>query len=318
MCRLGLIFYKSGMILKRVLCSFRTLSDEIVIQKSIKWDCLGFHRLVFLLALLLCIVLQSLSASSADSEIHSSRTIHVVMDNNYPPYVFLDGGGILKGILVDQWRLWQEKTGIRVEIKAMDWGTALKGMKNGEFDVIDTIFETDERSSWMDFTKPYARLDVPVFFNREINGKSDVDSLKGFAVAAKVGDAAVELLRSHGVENLILFDGYETIIRAAKEHKVNVFVVDKPPALYFLYKYGIQEQYKESRSLYAGEFHRAVKKGETALLREIETGFARMSAQELQKIEGKWYGSPLVKNTPVRYFLIIAGVLYVLILSCSQ
>lgn len=236
------------------------------------------------------------------------------MDNNYPPYVFLDANGILQGILVDQWRLWQQKTGIQVEIKAMEWASALKGMKAGEFDVIDTIFKTEERSSWLDFCPPYARIEVPAFFNYEINSINDVHSLNGFVVAVKEGDAAIDLLRSHGITNLVFFTEYEAIIQAAKEHKVNVFVIDKPPALYFLYKYGMQQQYKASPPLNVGEFHRAVKKGNISLIHEIEAGFAQISAKEIQQIETKWHGSPILSAPPAKYFLLGIGALCILIL----
>lgn len=84
------------------------------------------------------------------------------MDNNYPPYVFQDGSGKLQGILIDQWKLWEKKTGVKVEITALDWGQALNRMKAGDFDVIDTIFYTDERADSFDFTKPYAQIDVSI------------------------------------------------------------------------------------------------------------------------------------------------------------
>ena len=70
-------------------------------------------------------------------------TLRVVMDNHYPPYVFEDENGLLRGILIDQWRLWEVKTGVKVEITALPWLQALERMKTGDFDVIDTIFYTE-------------------------------------------------------------------------------------------------------------------------------------------------------------------------------
>ena len=52
----------------------------------------------------------------------------------------------MQGILVDQWKLWEERTGVKVVISALPWGEALQRMTAGEFDVIDTIFYTDERA----------------------------------------------------------------------------------------------------------------------------------------------------------------------------
>jgi PAS domain S-box-containing protein len=251
-------------------------------------------------------------AASAGSP---SRTIRVAMDDNYPPYVFLDNDGMPQGILVDQWRLWQKKTGIRVEIQAMNWSSAINGMKAGAFDAIDTIFKTRDRSGWLDFSTPYARIEVPAFFRNDIKGISDIQSLDGFVVAVKEGDAAIGFLRRHGIENLMLFKGYESIIRAAKEHKVNVFVIDKPPAIYFLYKYGIYRHYNASPPLAVGEFHRAVNKGNTALLQEIEAGFAQLSAAELKQIDKKWQGSPIISSESTKYFLVGTGVLCLLVLG---
>ena len=241
--------------------------------------------------------------------------IRVVMDNNYPPFVYPGSDGRAQGVLVDQWRLWEQKTGIRVNIEAMDWGNALKGMQEGRFDVIDTIFRTKEREGWLDFTKPYARLEVPIFFNREIGGISGIASLTGFVVAAKKGDAAVDLLQREGIDNLVLFDSYEAIVRAAKEMKVNVFVVDKPPALYYLYKFNIHEQFRESPPLYVGEFHRAVGKGNTHLLRLVEDGFARVTEAELQAIDRKWHGTSIQDHFPYQLVLPAAAILLLLFLA---
>ena len=187
------------------------------------------------LRLVLAVLLTALCAIPLPAHAARPAAIKVVMDNNYPPYVFQDNNGKLQGILIDQWRLWEQKSGIKAEIHAMDWGKALSGMKRGEFDVIDTIFKTTERAEWLDFTQPYTRLEVPIFFDRDISGITDAASLKGFVVAAKSGDAAVDLLKRNGVNNLLLFNSYEAIILAAKEHKVTLFVIVKPPALYFLH-----------------------------------------------------------------------------------
>jgi len=243
-------------------------------------------------------------------------SIRVVMDDNYPPFSFKDGNGRQQGILIDQWRLWEQKTGIKAEISALDWGNAVTRMKAGEFDVIDTIFQTEERSGWLDFTRPYAKIEVPIFFNKEISGITDAASLKGFVVAAKSGDAAIDILKKSGIDSLVLFNSYEAIIRAARDHKINVFVVDKPPALYYLYKFGIIDRYKASAPLHIGSFHRAVKKGNGALLQQVEAGFRLISAKELEQIDTKWYGSTAYRDLglPLQYFTIIAGSLALLLL----
>ncbi|NCC77321.1 MAG: transporter substrate-binding domain-containing protein, partial [Clostridia bacterium] len=227
---------------------------------------------------------------------------------------FVNNKGQVQGILVDQWRLWQAKTGISVELTATDWKDALRDMKAGKYDVIDAVFKTEERQTWLDFGKPHARIEVAAYFDKAISAITTVDSLRGFAVAVKEGDAAVDLLRGHRVDNLVPFKGYEAIIQAAKDHKINVFVVDSPPALYFLHKYGLQNNFKVSLPINVGEFHRAVRKGNTALLREIEAGFALFTPDELAGIEKKWYGAPLPNGVSSTSLLIGGGSLGLVLL----
>ncbi len=251
-------------------------------------------------ALLLAIVVLLAISVPAQAE-----TITVVMDDNYPPYIFLDSNGQPQGILVDQWHLWEQKTGNTANISAMDWGEALQRMDAGEFDVIDTIFWSEAREKKYDFGKPYATLDVPLFFHKEISGISGPESVEGFIVAVKSGDYAVDYLKSHGVTGLREYPSYEAIVRAAKNGEVVVFCIDRPPAMYFLYKYGIQDQFLQTAPLYAGQFHRAVKKGDTRTLSVVEDGFNSISAAEYESIDQKWSGSPLLNPEYVRVFAIV-------------
>ena len=110
----------------------------------------------------------------------SVRTIRVVMGNNYPPYIFVDKKGGVQGILADRWRLWQEKTGIRVQLVALDWKDALVGMKAGRFDVIDAAFVTEERQGWLEFGKPYVNIEAAAFFCKNIGVYKAVDFLVVF------------------------------------------------------------------------------------------------------------------------------------------
>ena len=242
-------------------------------------------------------------------------SIKVVMDDNYPPFSFRDSSGKQQGILIDQWRLWEKRTGIRVEISAMEWDKAVAGMKMGDYDVIDTLFKTDERSAWLDFTKPHATIEVPIFFDKDIGGITDVASLKGFVVADKHEDAMIEILKQGGVDNLLLFDSFETLIQAAKEHKVNIFVMGRPPALYFLNKYGIADRFRQSVPLHVNHFYRAVAKGNLEMLQLVEGGFDRITPADLKKIDETWHGSPLPAGRSLRYFLYVAAGLGLLALS---
>jgi diguanylate cyclase (GGDEF)-like protein/PAS domain S-box-containing protein len=244
---------------------------------------------------LLCII-SACGAAAITVKKPSITTIKVVMDNNYPPYVFQDDQGNLQGILIDQWRLWEKRTGVKVEITALDWGQALGRMKAGEFDVIDTIFYTDERAKYFDFTKPYAQINVSIFFQKNISGIANVGNLKGFRVAVKKGDANADYLLKQGINSLVYYDSYQAIVQAAAKNEETIFVIDQPPGLYFLYKYAIQDQFKFSEPLYGGEFHRAVRKGNAQIISLVEDGFSLITPVEYQVIDDRWFGSRRVQD----------------------
>ena len=212
------------------------------------------------------------------------------MDNDYAPYSFQSDDGKLQGILIDQWQAWEKKTGIKVEIHAMDWGEALRRMRAGEFDVIDSIVETAERRDSFDFTQAYTTIEASIYFRHDISGITDLASLKGFPVGVKTGDQHIDKLKANGVTTVIPFQSNDAIVEAAKQHKINVFVADAPSALYLLNKMGIEADFRHSAPIFRDELRRAVRKGDAALLRTVSEGFAAIEPGELKQIDEKWFG----------------------------
>jgi len=261
-----------------------------------------------LLTLLLLLSFSPLYAAGAAENVTGS--IRVVMNSKYPPFSFLDDAGHLKGILVDEWRLWEQTTHRKVELDAMDWEQAQRRMDAGEFDVIDAIFLNELRARKYDFSEPYYRVEVPAFFNQSISGIESVDALRGFAVGVMAGDSVIAVLKRHGVTHLVEFDSYQSMVNAAKQGKVVVFVADQPPALYYLYQTGLYQQFKQSPPIDTGKLHRAVKKGNLELLATVESGFAQIPRSELDAIEKKWLGkAPYVPQTPKYLLPVAVGIL---------
>lgn len=241
-------------------------------------------------------------------------TLRVVMDSHYPPYVFEDENGALRGILIDQWRLWEAKTGVKVEITALPWAEALARMRAGEFEVIDTAFYTPERAKYLAFSEPYERIHVRIYFDQKISGLAAAEDLQGFQVAVKAGDAAVDYLLAQGVENLVFYDSYEAIVTAVVRREASVFIMDEPPALYYLYKNQARSEINFSEPLYSGEFHRAVSIDRPDLLNLVAAGFAKITPAEAQSIRNRWLGfQPAAFWEPFILYLWIGLVVLVLL-----
>ncbi|HJV35135.1 PAS domain S-box protein [Geomonas sp.] len=261
---------------------------------------MAFPQMVLVLLAFFC-------ASPAHAAQGTDAAVKVVVNHDYPPFSFYDSSGSLQGIVVDMWRLWERKTGLKAELHAMDWAEAQRRTEAGEFQVIDSIFYSETRAKKYEFSPPYYKVEVPAFFNGEVSGLNSPKSLKGFVVAVMAGDSVIEVLKQHQVTHLAAYPTYHSIIEAARQGKVVVFAADKPPALYYLYQSGLFRKFKQTRPLAVGELHRAYPKGEAPLMAKVEQGFSRISAGEMGEIQRKWLGSaPLEEKTP-RYLAPVAG-----------
>ena len=238
--------------------------------------------------------------------------IVVAMDDNYPPYVFRDGDGQLKGFLLDLWALWSKKTGIAVEIKASDWSLAKQRFADDEANVLDSVFETPERQKTMIFSPPYADLAVPIFVHKSIQGIDSTATLKAFAVGAKAGDACIERLTISGVVRLDTYPSYEALVKAALAGEVRIFCLDVPPAHFLLARAGAENDFRQAFTLYTGQFHRAVKIGKNDLLATVNSGFSAISSSEYAGLHNKWMGTALPFNlygkTAAYVLLLVLGL----------
>ncbi len=272
------------------------------------------------LVFLLLLVVAGLPGVVCGQEPPRRAPLVVVSDDNYPPYLFRDASGKVRGILTDQWALWEQKTGVKVDLKAMDWSEAQRLMREGRADVIDTIFFTEERAKVYDFTSPYANIEVPVYAHKTLGGISDIPSLKGFTIGVKAGDAVIDYLTRRGIDSLKEYPSYEAIILAAKSQEIKVFSVDQPAAVYYLYKHGIADEFRQSFVLYTGQFHRAVHKNRSDLLRLVQDGFHKISRREYRAIDQKWMGSPFLLKVIIRQWgaWILGGLAVILALAMGN
>jgi PAS domain S-box-containing protein len=255
------------------------------------------HRLFLVVATLLAGVVAAGEAAAPAA----AAALTVVIDDNYPPYVFRAADGTLTGYLVDTWKLWEKKTGVRVDLLGSDWATAQQRMTDGRAGVLDTAFRTAEREHTLDFSSPYEAIPVSIYTHKDIGGIVDLETLRGFLVGVKAGDACVEKLAGAGISTVLPFASYQALVSGAVEGKVRVFCLDEPPANYLLYLNNADSLFNKAFTLYTGQFHRAVQKGDAATLALLQRGFAGISAEEERHLRHRWMGTPLVLSPMARY-----------------
>ena len=239
------------------------------------------------------------------------RSLHVVGDDNYPPYLFRNDDGEVEGYLVDLWRLWERKTGVPVTLTATNWAEAQRMIADGRADLIDMIYRTPQREPFYEFSAPYADLPVAIYTHTTIGGISGVSTLKGFQIGVQSGDACIHQLATQGITTIVEYPNYTALLAAAERQEIKLFCLDEYPANFYLYKTHIQGDFRKAFELYQGQFRRATRKGDTATLTRVEEGMRLILPEEDAALRKKWFGTPLDIGVYGRYIgwglLVAAG-----------
>jgi PAS domain S-box-containing protein len=236
--------------------------------------------------------------------------LHVISDDNYPPYLFRADDGTPTGYLVDYWKLWESKTGVPVTLTATRWADAQRRVRAGEADVIDMIFRTPARELVYDFGEPYADLPVGLYTDKAITGLSSVEALQGFRIGVQAGDACIEELGRRGLKALVTYANYAELIAAAQRREVRLFCLDEFPANFYLNKAGLLDEFRKAFTLYSGQFRRAVPKGHRQTLDLVERGVAAITEAERQALADKWFGEALRPRIE-RRTVVLAGLVLI-------
>jgi diguanylate cyclase (GGDEF)-like protein/PAS domain S-box-containing protein len=228
------------------------------------------------------------------AELAYAGPLRVVLDDNYPPFVFRTQEGKLEGYSVDAWRLWQKKTGVEVELTGTSWVQANRMLQAGNADVIDPVFRTPEREAEYDFSPPYAEGSAAIYAATTVTGIHDLASLRGFEVGVQQGDACGEELRRAGVSGVRPFADYHQLLAAAASQSVKLFCLDEYPADYYLYQLGLHRSYVKAFEVYRNHLRRGVREGDAATLEMVNRGMAQITPAENKALEDKWIGRTIV------------------------
>ncbi|MDZ7700182.1 MAG: transporter substrate-binding domain-containing protein [Deltaproteobacteria bacterium] len=151
-------------------------------------------RGIFLSLALACLLVSPFAAMAEAPPIQSAAEI------DYPPFEYLDENGRPTGYNVELTRAIAMEMGLDVEIRFGPWAEMVKGMEEGQIDVLQGIFYLPERDLRFDFTQPHA-VHHYVSFVRKGEGDPPVtlDDLTGKRIVVQRGDAAHDVLQAKGL-----------------------------------------------------------------------------------------------------------------------
>ena len=265
----------------------------------------------FVLLILLCGISDFLTAI----DVPHNRPLIVVDDQAYPPFSFLDEKGRAQGITIDIWTAWSKRNHIPIDFRLMPWEDALNAVRNGQADAIGGIFKTPMRAKDFAFTTLGVQVPTSIFFNKRVTGVRSIADLQPFKVGVVAGDISEELMREVG-NDIAVFTGVDTMVAAALDGRINVFIADEPVAWYYLLRHPGGGDFRQAETDVGMNLEcSAVKLGNDAMLQRIQHGWDSLNHAEIDKIVESWTGHGATTTIP---WLLIGGLFSAVVVIISS
>jgi PAS domain S-box-containing protein len=233
----------------------------------------------------------------------SFETVFIACPIGASPYSYQDRDGEIKGSVIDLWRLWSKKTGIKVKFMPGVWKETVDAVCNGTAD-IHADFDEPEHPC-LEQVVPTADFSEFLFWSKNISGIKGIEDLRGIRIAVIKGTVEESYVRQHYPEaDLIAYPSLPLIIEAAQKGEIKAMIADKESVIWWLKQHQIFSEFRffPEMPVFEKPAFAAVKKGNAALAQVIKQGMNQITAGERAAIERKWLG----KSSKTEDTLIIA------------
>ena len=183
--------------------------------------------------------------------------------------------------------------GIKVNFVITSWQGSLDAVTNGEADFQSGMVPTDERKKLFDFAdKETINTEEFLYVRRDLD--ISIPSQLGKIPVWTDGGISETLLKERfdGL-NLLNADGYEVINEQIKNKTMDAFVMDDSIAAYNLAKFDATARYKKIYSVYRQPLYAAVAKGNSEMLKLVNEGNSKISAEEFNEIYNRYVATKI-------------------------
>ena len=235
-----------------------------------------------------------------------------------PPFSYLENGEP-KGLLVDWWKLWAEKTGVDVSFKLVPFYESVLLVEKGEADVHMGLIHTQERDELLIFTKPILDIKEDIFVSETLPQTTTHYLLKNnIPVGVVRGDYVLTFLREHYPDMAFrVFENSQELYESVFKNSTRAFAKDKNSFLYASFKYNQEGTMVPIENLFSKPFSAAVSENRPDLAHILNNGMDIMTRAEKEELFNKWIQYDSDKETwiwkNIIYLLVGMGMIALLI-----
>ncbi|WP_028449625.1 basic amino acid ABC transporter substrate-binding protein [Chitinibacter tainanensis] len=225
----------------------------------------------------------------------AAKTYQVGTDAAYAPFESQNEKKEIVGFDIEVLKAIAAKGGFQVKFINTPWEGIFASLNNGDRDiVISAVTITPERKQTMDFSEPYfeAKQLIAVNNSSKINKLADLKGKKIGVQTGTTGDEAAQKLLGKTSPNIKRFESTPLAIQELQSGGVDAVIADNGVVVNFIANNGKGKLRTIDDASFAKEYYGiAVKKGNKALLEQINKGLAAIKADgTYDKIYKQYFG----------------------------
>lgn len=246
--------------------------------------------------------------------------IRLGVDPEFIPFEYIADNGDHRGIASDYVKILNRKLGLNMTVvKGISWNQAVEMTKNGEVDVLPCVGKTEERLTYLKFSRPYIR------YERAIITRTDFPFIRGIADAEKLQVAVQRnsshegYLKEHTSIKPVLYDTLQQSLLSVSEGKTDVFIGNSATSTYWIRQLNIPNL-KIASQITSGELslYFAVRRDWPELVQILNKGLRSISSEEQKEIYNKWISVEYRQGVnPKKFFRYIAFVSFAALIILS-
>jgi signal transduction histidine kinase/CheY-like chemotaxis protein/HPt (histidine-containing phosphotransfer) domain-containing protein len=224
------------------------------------------------------------------SETDQPATISVTYCSDCTPFQFQNEKGEATGLIIDQWRLWSEKTGIAIDFKPARWDQTLELTRDGKVDAHAGLAYTEARDEYLQYGSLLIKTDGHVFYHNSLH-LTQYRDIMAYRVGVIAGDYSESYLKREFPGLAIVgYPDHDTLMEDLESGRLLLFAGD---TLTWLHDLKLRNRvskylYKANQPLYQVDWFVAVPERRQNVLEVIEKGMAQITTQEKQLISRNW------------------------------
>ncbi|MFD0964208.1 histidine kinase dimerization/phosphoacceptor domain -containing protein [Pseudofulvibacter geojedonensis] len=246
--------------------------------------------------------------------------IHFGYEPNWPPFEIYENGEYL-GISGDYIEMIEIHTDIdMVPIPNITWQESITGLKKGEIKVAAIVGITEDRETYLDFTKPHVQDPMVIVTRSNYKFVSGVDDLENSLVVLPDGYNTVEkITKDYPSLEVVTTKNVKECLYQVSTGQADAFIGSLSVSSYYMNNNGFTNLKIAAPTRYKySEFGLAVTK-DWRIFRDItQKVFDHLSKEEHIEIRNKWVTVPIekgVSRSTLRKYVLYALIVLALIIT---